>query len=173
MNFIIDKTDGFGNFVSNIETSLNYDLPWSDPLDGAVLTSWAGANYTSYLDAEILLMATPNRINFTMSYASGEPLNFLIDEGQLSGSAGVPLSSYLQVPAVPIDEKLPTYLTFDNDLDRVAIFIYNAGEQGAWLTYQGTRIVFNGTVSNPRTGDDGSDMGKGSHTNNQGRNGEL
>jgi len=148
MNFVIDKTAGLGSFVSNIDTSLNYDMPWSDQFDGDVLTSWAGANYTSYQDAEVLLMATPNRINFTMSYASGEPLNLLIDESLLSGSVGVPLSTYLQVPPVPINEKLPTYLTFDNDLDRVAIFIYNAGDQGAWLTYQGTRIVFNGTAGN-------------------------
>jgi len=148
MNFIIDKTDGFGNFVSNIDTSLNYDLPWSDQFDGDVSHSWVGGNYTAFLPTETLFIATPNRINFTMSYASGEPLNLLVDESRFTGSVDIPLSTFLQVPLISPPEKLPTYLTFDNDLNQVAIFIYNAGDLGAWLTYQGTRVVFNGTGGN-------------------------
>jgi len=30
----------------------------------------------------------------------------------------------------------------------VEFFAYNSGEEGAWFTYQGTRIVFNGTNGN-------------------------
>jgi len=143
MNFFISNATGIGTTVEPVlKTDLSYSLPWSDPLSGTnTPTDWAGGNYTASLPQVSLKMAYENRLNFTMSYASGEPLTLLMDESELSGGV-LPLSSFLQFPTTP--DKMPTYLFHDND-NKVSLFIYNAGNEGAWLTYQGTRVVFNGT----------------------------
>jgi hypothetical protein len=145
MNFFINNATGNGVTVDNLATSLDYDLPWSDPFDGGVDYSWMGGNYTVSLPLVGLNTEVPNRLNFTMSYSSGETLNLMIDESELDGVGTTPLSSYLQTPQPPDPEHLPTYLYFLNSNTRVEIFIYNAGDEGAWLTYQGTRVIFNGT----------------------------
>jgi len=143
MNFFISNATGNGNTVAPVlHTDLSYGFSWGDPLSGAnTLTDWVGSNYTASLPAVSLKMAYDNRLNFTMSYASGEPITLLMDDSELNGGTNL-LSSFLQVPTSP--EKLPTYLFHDND-NKVRLFIYNSGNEGAWLTYQGTRVVFNGT----------------------------
>ncbi len=151
MNFFISNATGVGDTVYPIlKTSLNYMLPWSDPGSGTnAATDSAGGNYTTGIMPLVTMkMDTDNRLNFTMSYASGEPLNLLVDDGQFTGTGSAQLSSYLQVPNPPAPEKLPTYSEFSRALNKVEIFVYNAGSEGAWLTYQGTRVVFNGTNGN-------------------------
>jgi len=142
LNFFISNATGIGNTVDPILASdLSYSMPWSDPGAGLnTLTDWAGGNYTVNLPAVTLRTAYENRLNVTMSFASGDPITILIDESELNGGSEM-LSSFLQVPHT--EDQLPTFLVYDND-NMVTLFIYNAGE-GAWLTYQGTRVIFNGT----------------------------
>jgi len=142
INFFLENATGGGTTVNNLFTELDYDLPWSDQLGGSsVQESYAGSNFTKYMSEVYLKIASDNRLNFTMSYASGDAFTLLVDDSDLDGSPP-PLSSHLQVP--DSDEILPTYLYHDQD-NEVIIFIYNAGDEGAWLTYPGTRVVFNGT----------------------------
>jgi hypothetical protein len=146
MNFFINNATGAGDTLDNLATSLDYGLPWSDPFDGVTVDDiWIGGNYTVSLPQVTLHSESENRINFTMSYSSGEPLNLLIDESELDGTGTTPLSSYLQTPEPIPPGKLPSFLYFLNSNPRVEIFVYNAGDAGAWLTYQGTRVIFNGT----------------------------
>ena len=83
-----------------------------------------------------------NRLNFTIGYASGAPLNLRVDDKNLDGATTTLFSSYIQTPNVNPD--LPTYRVYDND-DKITFFTFNGEDEGVWFTYQGTRIVFNGT----------------------------
>jgi len=144
MTFIIENATNTGTTVNNIVTTTNYDLPYVDQMHHtAVNDLWTGFNYTTgLLGAQTMKVATGNRINFTMSFDGGMDLNLRIDDLNMDGVGGTLLSSYLQPPNPPQD--FPSYFVHDND-NKVNFYVFNAGDEGAWFTYQGTRIVFNGT----------------------------
>jgi len=99
-------------------------------------------------EGRLNLLPDNNRLGFTMSFASGEPLYFHLDDSALDGSGGNLLSSYLQPTTLISPQILPAFYTWDQDFLLVEFFAYSSGEEGSWLTYQGTRIVFNGTNGN-------------------------
>ncbi len=103
---------------------------------------WLGANYTVSMPIVGLNVATENRLNFTMSYASGDPLYLRVDDSSIDGVGSTLLSSFIQLPGA--DGPLPVYYTHDRD-NKVTFFAFNAGNEGTWFTYQGTRVIFNGT----------------------------
>jgi hypothetical protein len=143
MNFFINNATGVGATVDNLATSLSYGLPWRDQMTFTEVNDlWLGANYTVSMPIVGLNLATENRLNFTMSYASGDPLYLRVDDSALNGVGSNLLSSFIQLP--PVDGPLPVFYTHDRD-SKVTFFAFNAGDEGTWFTYQGTRVVFNGT----------------------------
>ncbi len=81
-------------------------------------------------------------MNFTLSYASGAPLNLRVDDSNIDGTASTLISSYLQTPYV--DPDLPVFRIHDRD-NKVTFFAFNGVGEGVWFTSQGTRVIFNGT----------------------------
>ena len=143
MNFFINNATGTGTTVDNLATSLSYGLPWRDQMTyTAVNDLWLGANYTVSMPIVGLNLATENRLNFTMSYASGDPLYLRVDDSNMDGVGSNLLSSFIQLP--PVDGPLPVYYTHNRD-SKVTFFAYNSGTEGKWFTFQGTRVLFNGT----------------------------
>ena len=55
------------------------------------------------------------------------------------------LSTYLQPPSLIDPQVLPVFHIWDNDNAKVQFFAYSSGDEGSWFTFQGTRIIFNGT----------------------------
>jgi len=147
--FVISKALGVGTTVgSPLVEQNNYPLTWSDRMHYSITDDeyWAGGNFTASLSAVTLEQASLHRLNFTMVFDSGEDLNFRLDDSNLIGASGPQsLSSYLQVPRPP--EPLPVFFTH-NQQTRASFFGFNNGDEGVWFTYQGSRIVFNGTTSN-------------------------
>ncbi len=143
MTFVINNATGLGNTVDNLVTSTSYDLPYGDQMDHTDVSDlWAGFNYTASLPQVTLTTATPNRLNFTISFDSGMDMNLKINDGALDGITEL-MSTFLQPPKANVG--FPSYLTFDNDDIEIDFFAYNSGAEGVWFTYQGTRLVFNGT----------------------------
>jgi len=99
-------------------------------------------------EVRLNLLPDNNRLGFTMSFDSKETLYLNIDDSALDGSGSNLLSSYLQPTTLVSPQILPAFYMWDQDLPLVEFFAYNSGEEGAWFTYQGTRIVFNGTNGN-------------------------
>jgi len=145
LNFYLNNATGDGTTVDNLAISLNYPLPYVDVgRYTAVNDLWAGGNYTINLPLLNLTLAAPNRLNFTISYAGGLPMNLNIDKQDLDGSINL-LSTYLQIP--PTDDPLPVFVDIGR-FSKITLFAFNVGDKGAWFTSQGTRLVFNGTNGN-------------------------
>jgi hypothetical protein len=150
MNFVISNYTDTGVLSDTIVSSNDYGMKWSDQghyaSDNDIFT---GGNYTVSLpEVRLNLLDDNNRLGFTMSFASGEPLEFYLDDSALDGAGGNLLSSYLQPTTLVSPQILPAFYTWDQDFPLVEFFVYSSGEEGSWLTYQGTRIVFNGTNGN-------------------------
>jgi len=145
LNFFVYNATGAGVNDENVITALNAGMPWRDQMTFTDVNDlYAGANFSaSNVPAVVLSQSLDGRFNFTMSYSGTEDFNLWIDDSELDGNPNK-LSSYLQIPLPPPPEILPTYYEHDND-NKVTLFIYNADASGAWLTYQGTRVIFNGT----------------------------
>jgi len=142
MNFFISNATGTGVTVDALATSTNYELPWKDQMAFTDVNDlWAGANYTVSMPVVELNLATENRLNFTMAYASGEPLTFRADDSALDGIGNNIVSSFIAIP--PPDGPLPVFYTHYRD-NPVTFYAFNAADEGVWFTYQGTRIIFNG-----------------------------
>jgi hypothetical protein len=155
MDFLIGNYTDAGDLVgSAIKDDQDYPLKWGDPghysIDNDDNGLYRGGNYTALNMPEVRLNLLPdnNRLGFTMSFASGEPLEFYLDDSALDGAGGNLLSSYLQPTTLVSPQILPAFYTWDQDFPLVEFFAYSSGEEGSWLTYQGTRIVFNGTNGN-------------------------
>ena len=146
LNIVLSNSTGLGVTDDVLSSSLSFGVPWSDQMDYSDLDgTWAGGNWTSgYLNEVGLSGDSPfGRLNFTIGYASGNPLTLRIDDSAINGVDTNAISSYLQSP--PVDPELPIYHTYDND-NKVTFFAFNtAGGEGVWFTYQGSRIIFNGT----------------------------
>ena len=143
LNFYLNNATGVGTTVNVLAADTNYGMKWVDPMNYVDLDDlWAGGNWTKALPAVGLKEVSANRLNFTVGYASGAPLNLRVDDKNLDGATTTLLSSYIQTPKANPD--LPTYRVYDND-DKITFFTFNGENEGVWFTYQGTRIVFNGT----------------------------
>jgi len=147
MHFTISNYTDLGVLSDTIVYSNDYGLKWSDQghysSDNDI---WAGGNYTVSLpEVRLNLLPDNNRLGFTMSYASGEPLYLNIDDSDLDGSGINLLSTYLQPPSLIDPQVLPVFHIWDNDNAKVQFFAYSSGDEGSWFTFQGTRIIFNGT----------------------------
>lgn len=145
MTITIDETDGDGNILDNISTDVSYPLPFSDSFHYSVSDEnnyYVGGNYTVSLPQTTLDVLTNSRLQFTMDYDDGLELNLNIDDEALDGVGSNLLSSFLQIPE-PLED-LPTYYVYSRASD-VDFFAFNGDVSGAWLTYQGTRMIFNAT----------------------------
>ena len=143
LNFYLNNATGVGTTVNVLAADTNYGMKWVDPMNHVDLDDlWAGGNWTKALPAVGLKGVSANRLNFTVGYASGAPLNLRVDDKNLDGATTTLLSSYIQTPKA--DPDLPGFNVHDND-NKVTFFAFNGIGNGVWFTYQGTRIVFNGT----------------------------
>jgi hypothetical protein len=152
MHFTLGNYTDTGVLSNQIVNSNDYGMKWSD--QGHYSNLWdqyRGGNYTVSLpEVRLNINDDSNRLGFTMSYASGEPIYMLMDEGDLDGTESVEydMSSYLQPPDLVDPQVLPVFYTWDRKDKTVEFFAYSAGNQGSWFTFQGTRIIFNGTNGN-------------------------
>lgn len=145
MTITIDETDGNGNILNNISTDASYPLPFSDSFHYDVSDEnnyYVGGNYTVSLPQTTLDVLTNSRLQFTLDYDDGLELNLNVDDNALDGTGNNLLSSFLQVPE-PL-EALPTYYVYNRASD-VDFFAFNGDVSGAWVMYQGTRMIFNAT----------------------------
>ena len=143
MDVYISNATGLG-VTDTLWSFTDVDLAWSDPTPG--LDGYGtGGNLSMALPIVELITGTGDdgaRLNFTLSKTTGDDITLIFDDESLSGVYPIPKSSYIQVPEP--SESLPVYF-FQLQSQKVAYFAYNTGDEGAWLTYQGTRIIFNGT----------------------------
>jgi len=144
LNVYLSSATGAGVTDEILASDDAYGFPWVDPMTYSDVDDlWKGGNWTSAVSEVILGVDSPySRLNFTLSYASGAPLNLRVDDSDIDGTASILISSYLQTP--PVNPELPIFRIHDKD-DKVTFYTHNAGDEGVWFTYQGTRIVFNGT----------------------------
>ncbi len=153
MDFLIGNYTDAGVLQDTIVDSQDYELKWGDPghyaADGDDNGLYRGGNYTvSMPEVRLNLLPDNSRLGFTMSFASEEALYLTIDNSAFDGSGGNLLSSYLQPTTLISPQILPAFYTWDQDYPLVQFFAYSSGDEGSWFTYQGTRIVFNGTNGN-------------------------
>ncbi len=152
MHFTLGNYTDTGVLSNQLVNSNDYGMKWSD--QGHYSNLWdqyRGGNYTVSLpEVRLNINDDGNRLGFTMSYASGEPVYMLMDEGDLDGTESVEydMSSYLQPTDLVDPQVLPVFYTWDRKDKTVEFFAYSAGDEGAWFTFQGTRIIFNGTQGN-------------------------
>jgi len=152
LHFTLGNYTDAGVLSNQISYSNDYGLKWGD--QGHYTDEWdeyRGGNYTVSLpEVRLNINSDNNRLGFTMSYASGESLFMRIDDSVLSGTQPeeYDLSTYLQPPALPSTQVLPVFYVWSNDDLDVTFFAFSSGDEGAWFTEQGTRIIFNGTGGN-------------------------
>jgi len=144
LNVYLSNATGAGTTDEILASDENYGFPWVDPMTHTDVDDlWAGGNWTSAVSEVILGIDEPySRLNFTLSYASGATLNLRVDDSNIDGTVSTLISSYLQVPGV--NPSLPVFHVHDRD-DKVTFFAYIGEPEGVWFTYQGTRVIFNGT----------------------------
>ena len=153
MDFLIGNYTDSGTLLNTLKDDQDYELQWGDPghysIDNDDNGLYRGGNYTTSMnEVRLNLLPDNNRLGFTMSFASGEALYLTIDNSALDGVGGNLLSSYLQPTTLVSPQFLPAFYFWDQDDPLVEFFVYSSGDEGSWLTYQGTRIVFNGTNGN-------------------------
>jgi hypothetical protein len=153
MDFVIANYTDVGVLQDTIVNSQDYPLKWGDPGHYAADSDdnglYRGGNYTVSLpEVRLNLLPDNNRLKFTMTYDNGVPLYLQLDDVDLDGQGSNLLSSYLQPPTLVSPQTMPIFYAWDNDKLIVEFFAFSSGDEGAWFTYQGTRIVFNGTGGN-------------------------
>jgi hypothetical protein len=150
IDFFIENYTDAGVLKDTVKNDQDYKLKWGDPghySDDNDL--YRGGNYTASMnEVRLNLLPDNNRLGFTMTYASGEPLYLQLDNSNLDGEGSNLLSSYLQPTSLVSPQVLPIFYVWNNDNLTVDFFAFSSGDEGAWFTYQGTRIVFNGTDGN-------------------------
>ncbi len=156
-NVYVDKTDEFGLNSENIYTSiLPFDMPFADPKSISLSnenddTTYTQMNMTVPM-AQIDLLAQ-QRLNVTLSWVAPTALwealevDMKFDDTDISVNANPgnsnPYVSFLQIPEP--DRGFPSYFIHDPENEFV-LYVVNVGTDGMFLTYQGTRVSFNGTM---------------------------
>jgi len=155
IHFTLGNHTNTGTLLNTISYSNDYGLKYGDSghyaATGDLWDEYRGGNFTIPLpETHFNISPDENRLGFTMEYASGEELYFLLDESELSGTETeeYSLSSYLQPPSLPSNQNLPVFHVWNNDDLKVQFYAFSSGNEGSWLTNQGTRIIFNGTAGN-------------------------
>ena len=144
LNVYLNNATGIGTTDDVLASDENYGFSWVDPMTHTNVDDlWAGGNWTSTVSEVIMGIDAPySRLNFTLSYASGAPLNLRVDDSNIDGTVSTLISSYLQVPSV--DPGLPVFYVHNRD-SKVTLLASLGVDEGVWFTYQGTRVIFNGT----------------------------
>ena len=156
-NVYVDKTDEFGLNSENVYTSvLPFEIAFADPKSISLSNENDDSTYTqmnmTVPMAQVDLL-TQQRMNVTISWvaptASWEALevDMKFDDTDISANAipgnSNPYVSFIQIP--PPDNPFRSYFEHDPN-DEFTIFVTNIGNDGIFMTYQGSRVSFNGTM---------------------------
>ncbi len=132
VKFSMNKTDVNGVFQSNIVTDNNYPLKFLDGgSDGDFLDSF---NYTSNISS--ISFTSTERLVFGMSGLTGLDMDMRIDDTSLTG---LPDNSFLQYPST--SDIFSSYISVVAD-QTTDLTVYNVGPSSMWITYEGTRLIF-------------------------------
>ena len=151
LDFIINKTDVDGVLLQNIYESLANNVHFKDGKALAFNDDNAYGTSVNITLANVpqIILSPSERLNFTIRYVSTpttawEPfnVNMTIDDETMT-----PQPSFVEIP-MP-NATLPAYFNYDND-DWLIINVTNSGTVGSWLTFAGSRAIFDdmsGTTS--------------------------
>jgi len=144
LDVYLNMTDSDGNFVSTIYNGPATAIAFQDGKCYSCEntdSAYAMVNVTMSLPQTVVLPL--QRLNFSMNFVPSTStwealeLDFKIDDTGFT----TPHPSYLQMP-MP-DNAFTSYLIYDND-DQLEVFVENAGIDGIFFVYQGTRLSLNG-----------------------------
>ena len=132
VKFSMNKTNDVGIFQSNIVTDNNYPLKFLDGgSNGDFLNSY---NYTVNLSSTNFTSA--ERLVFGMSDLSGLDMDMRIDD---TSFLGLPDNSFLQYPST--DDVFASYISVVA-AETTDLTVFNVGPSSMWITYEGTRLIF-------------------------------
>ena len=132
VNFSMNKTDDAGAFQSNIVTDSAYPMKFLDGgADGDFLESF---NYTANISS--VSFTNTQRLVFGMSGLSGLDMDMRIDDTALTSN---PDNSFLQYPSTT--DVFTSYISVVAD-ETTDLTVYNVGPSSMWITYEGTRLIF-------------------------------
>lgn len=140
----LNVTDANGNYVSSAYSSTNVKTAFADPKEGGNNDDWAYTQTNMTMNVPELNLLANQRLDlyFTWKGATStwQPLevDMKIDDTSMTD----PYPSFMQIPYP--DNPFPTYYEHSPQ-DEFKIFVSNTGDDGIFLTYQGTRVNFNGT----------------------------
>jgi len=141
----LDLTDANGNFISTIYSGSAVNVNFADPKDGGDNDDWAYSQNNMTWNLPATIIGEDERMELYFSYVAspvGNKVPLEVDMKIDDTSMNNPYPSFLQIPYPPT--AFPSYYVHDND-DEFDVIITNTGEDGIFLTYQGTRVSFNGT----------------------------
>lgn len=141
----LDILDGDGVFVSNMYTSATpVQTEFADPKEGGNNDDWAYVQTNMTMNLPEVNLLANQRLDLSFAWksptATWEALevDMKIDDTSMTS----PYPSFMQIPYP--DNPFPTYFEHSPQ-DEFKIYVSNTGEDGIFLTYQGTRVNFNGT----------------------------
>lgn len=146
----ISQTDKFGAIKYTVLPKQTAVLPYAD--NKGVTTNWSQYNITgsnfnlsNATDPNGIFHFIPNTrmlINVTWAAASQHPeavpMYWRTDDITISNDR---YTSYLQFPMPIPDFPFPSYFTYDHT-KTLTFTVSNAGPNGIWITYSGTRAIF-------------------------------
>lgn len=157
-NIHVNKTDSLGVTLDEpvYKSIIPFDFPFADPKSVSLSNENDDSTYTqmnmTVPMAQIDLLAQ-QRLNVTLSWVAPTALwealevDMKFDDIDIAANANPgnsnPYVSFLQIPEP--DTTFPSYFTH-SPLDEFVMYISNVGDDGIFLTYQGTRVSFNGTM---------------------------
>ncbi len=138
VTFYINETDKNGIVQTNIATDSNYPLKFLDgKANGSFLDSF---NYTTTTSSWTNFTSS-ERLVFDMQFVSGLDMDLRIDDTNLTGN---PDNSFLQYPHS--NEVFQSYISIIASQTKT-LTMYNSGPSTAWITYEGTRLIFDDIAS--------------------------
>jgi len=161
LDLLFEITDDDGNTIPAGQGGTMYDgtatFPYADlsedaeiedkridlSLDNDDYDKYSFSNFTLYTSANTTF-AEGERFKFTASWAGNDgdlPFHFRFDDADSQFTVWED-SSYLQTP--PAIPDWPTFTSFDRTED-VQYLAQNSGPDGAYFTYQGTRLLVTST----------------------------
>jgi len=140
----LNITDKDGVFVSNLYSAPLEPISFQDPKGLSVSDDNAYSNFNVTINLPQTTILPQQRLNFSVNYISPTaPWEDLELDMKIDDTGILPHSSYLQAPHP--DNAFQGYVVYDNDSDFVML-VNNAGSDGIYFVYPGTRITFNGTL---------------------------
>ena len=132
VTFNINRTDENGVVIQNIVQDTNYPLRFLDGKENAEFLS--SFNYTAAIGWANF--TNSERLVFDMQFVSGLDMDLRVDD---TGMTGNPDNSYIQIPEP--EKTFPSYITIIVG-QSIDLWLFNAGPNDVWLTYEGTRLTF-------------------------------